>query len=263
MNGEYRTNTSDYVDAMRTIRLVKNISAVLLLVGLVVTLGTFSLVEFTEQLNNYIKPDELHQAHLDAVVAAKMDEMSEQGATEADRVAQEAKIRKGYGDQTDKATALGIPLSMAMYGVKYGGFLVAALMLSALGLGAMLILVGRLAGIGHMLGAWFWAVILLLILVPWQDIFQIGEMGGAFYSLQDLAEGAGRISKMWYSSDGKVSDFERVMYWCRFLAYPIVAGLFLLVVQVRFAAAWRALTNQTVIEDQPDTFETVEGEHTA
>jgi hypothetical protein len=100
-------------------------------------------------------------------------------------------------------------------------------------------LVGRLGGVASLLSAFFWSLVLLAILIPWQFTFQKSPLIGALFTYDDLYKGTMAVKTSWGAVD--VSIWELVRYHVRFLAYPILAVLIWLLVNSRFRHGCREM----------------------
>ena len=118
-------------------------------------------------------------------------------------------------------------LSWLLPACKFGGLVLAFLLTATLWLAVLLSLVGRLGGIGGLVGALFWSLLLLAMLVPWQNVLPGSSLAcGALFNLGDLLS-ARAAAEGWTS---------RLVYFGRFLAYPLAAAAVWLIVHLRFGA---------------------------
>ena len=84
-------------------------------------------------------------------------------------------------------------------------------------------LVGRLGGINHICRAFFLSLILLILLLPWQNIF--GRIvAGAIYAPEELAR--------WCFAEAS-GRFDTVLYYLRFSGYWLLVVLLLILSQFR------------------------------
>ncbi len=93
-------------------------------------------------------------------------------------------------------------------------------------------MVGRLGGINHISRAFFWSLILLVLVVPWQVALGWGLFGVTF----EPGELVRRIAD--YESD---SVFVKGLFWFRFVAVWAIALLCLIFAQIR-TARWSKAT---------------------
>ena len=99
-------------------------------------------------------------------------------------------------------------------------------------------LLGRLGGVGGFVGALFWSMLLWVFLIPWQQVTRSSVACGALCNLEGLLRQTDRV--VW-NGEG-VSWVLHVLYYVRFLAYPVFVILLLLVVQSKFARGYRRMT---------------------
>ena len=82
---------------------------------------------------------------------------------------------------------------------------------------------GRLGGLGHICGALFMALIIFVLLMPWQNFFGPVALGATF-SPQELVK--------WCTTDIS-NKFGMVLFYLRFTGYSGLVLLLLLLVQLR------------------------------
>jgi hypothetical protein len=105
------------------------------------------------------------------------------------------------------------------------GILIVAVVLYAMALFFCLLisLVGRLGGIRHVSRAYFLAVIMLILVIPWQALFQ-SPVPGVVYTVPEL------LQWMTIKSEGLTS---LVLYYLRFSGYWLLFLILLLMSEVR------------------------------
>jgi len=146
-------------------------------------------------------------------------------------------------DQIAKAHAVGSAtlwkelLHWAMPAMKF--LAVASMLLAVLTLmfAVKLAIVGRLGGIAGLMGAFFWSILLLAIVTPWQQVLGGEFASGALHNLTELTDAVSRVKPEWGATD--VELFNQVLYYARFVAYPIVGLLVWLVVMLKFAGGYK------------------------
>ena len=111
--------------------------------------------------------------------------------------------------------------------------IICVLLVLALLLAVMLSLVGRLGGMAGLASALFWSLVLLILLTPWQHIFQGRFACGAMYSLAELIDQTRMIEPAWGATE--VSLLSRSIYYVRFLGLPVLTLLVWITVLVKFA----------------------------
>ena len=88
-----------------------------------------------------------------------------------------------------------------------------------------IMLVGRLIGVSRLTSAFIWTVLLAVLLFPWQAFWPNYDfkIPGALYTWDELRN---RVS------DQPTRD-AAVLFWARFVAFPVLALIILLVIQVK------------------------------
>ncbi len=149
----------------------------------------------------------------------------------------------------DGQTAKPLMTMLLQYLTVAGTFagLISTLVLSmVLLLIAMIMLVGRLIGVGRVVKAYVWTVILLALLFPWQAVY----VNPTLLAARQGAEGDFRVPGVLYTwtemshptlganfvgNDMKVA----VLRWARFVGFPLVAAIILLTAQASSARGLR------------------------
>lgn len=114
-------------------------------------------------------------------------------------------------------------------------------------------LVGRLGGIPGFMSAFFWSLILLAAVTPWQQIIDGEFATGALYNMGELTQEVSRIKASWGADD--VSIFDRILFYARFIAYPVIALLIWVAVMSKFARGYKGSIMApvgTIGEQRPD-----------
>ena len=189
---------ADYADAMITARRAKNVLVLLLLLFLLAQLTLFFLVRF----------DVLHvDASVDTTVPTTMP----------------AHISVNWSDVLHyvlaATTFLGVTFTIVL------GFVILLI--------ANIMLVGRLIGVARVTSAYIWSLILLVLLFPWQSF--LGDAGvtlnqaafkipGVLCTWEELSQNA-----HFSTSDVQVAALK----WARFVAFPVLAILILLAIQIK------------------------------
>jgi hypothetical protein len=85
---------------------------------------------------------------------------------------------------------------------------------------------GRLGGINHISRAFFLSLLMLVLLLPWQEVFG-SVVTGAMYTPAELIQ--------WRAADKTKDGFHTVLYYLRFSGYGALILLLLILSQ------WRSL----------------------
>ena len=98
-------------------------------------------------------------------------------------------------------------------------------------------MLGRLGGINHITRAFFLSLIVLILIIPWQRIFD-GMILGAVFTSDELIKG--------YSE--KTSDMlDIILYYMRFCGYMVLAFLLLILAQIRSSRWSKAILRRLEI----------------
>jgi hypothetical protein len=188
----------EYFDAFKVARCGKNLLMAIILLSILVQLAGAILVEFTGLLEEAAPPA--------------------------------AKAAASAPAATGPATApAGLPLRATAFwllpAVKFTALAASLLLMLILIFLVQLSLVGRLGGAAGFMRAFFLSLILLAMLVPWQQIMNSAFACGALFNLGQLEEARRQLQ------DDK---FSQILHYARFIAYPSLALLVLIAVQIAF-----------------------------
>ncbi|HEX8914360.1 MAG TPA: hypothetical protein VF796_18580 [Humisphaera sp.] len=198
---------ADYADALTTIRRAKSLLVLLVLALLLGQVAAFLLARF-DVLRLVYPPD----AARPAVDAAEV-------------------LRYALPVTTFLAMVLAVVLCVVML-----------LLTTAM-------LTGRLMGVSHATGAFLWAVLLLAVLFPWQSVLVYEDRPGPPAAAGSVA--ADRPAVKWFGAtvtyaevlaDHKFANTplpEAIRGWGRYVGWPGLAVLVLLVVQAKGSRALR------------------------
>jgi hypothetical protein len=191
---------ADYADAIMTARSAKNTLFLILLLILLAQLTLFFVARYTEV-------DLAGEQTVEAAAAATTT-----GAATSQPVAAGKWRTVDLLEYLVGATAfLGIALTIVL-----------AIVLLLI---VKIMLVGRLIGVARLTSAFIWTVLLGVLLFPWQAFWADYDfkIPGALYTWNELVH---RV-KLHPQKD------DAVLYWARFVAFPIAALIVLLSIQVK------------------------------
>lgn len=89
-----------------------------------------------------------------------------------------------------------------------------------------IMLVGRLIGVARLTSAFIWTVVLAALLFPWQAFWADYDfkIPGALYTWNEL------VHRVNFSTE---RNDQTVLFWARFVAFPVLALIILLAIQVK------------------------------
>ena len=210
---EYRTNSSDYAQAFKSVRFAKNVCWWLLAFAILVQLVCFCLVRFA------------------GVIDAAPQLVSPEQATAVVTYEENA---------INRARQWHTMLHWVLPGTKFLAVVSSMLLILILLFGVKLSLLGRLGGLAGLISAFFWSLILFAMVIPWQQVLKGSFVSGSVYNLGNLVQETRKVLGTWGATD--VSWLDHVVYYARFILFPLVTVAVWLLVQLKFARGYRQMT---------------------
>jgi hypothetical protein len=203
---------SEYGEAFCSTRQARNIFSWLILAMIVLQLAAFVLVNFVGVLDVLHKPA--------ATAATSAVAVTQPTGSDAAKV-------------WESLMRWSLPAS------KFLAFAFAAALALSLLLGLQLSLLGRLGGAASLVSAFFWSLVLLAALTPWEKIFPSSRICGALFNLGELTSYAQQVKCAWLGKSAPLWD--QIVYYVRFIGYPLLTVLIWLLVGMKFCRACRAI----------------------
>jgi hypothetical protein len=229
---EYDIRASGYAAAFSSVRAAKNIFWIIIGVCLVLQILGFVLVEFAGLVG------EPPRAVATSPEVVPEEETATQQA-DAESVDGEADVEpRAYVEQPVEVEG-GWKTESAWYymlywllpATKFLAFVLALLLVMTLMLATKLSLLGRLGGIVGFVSAFFWSLLLLALVTPWQQVLADSVAAGATFNLGEILRAAQRVDRD--------SIIAQIVYYARFMAFPLLALGVWLVVHLRFGGGYR------------------------
>ena len=102
---------------------------------------------------------------------------------------------------------------------------------------------GQTGGVAGLMSAFFWSLVLLVLLVPWQQALPgSSALAGATHNLGDLVAASAEAR----AADASAMDV--LFFYGRFIVYPVLALLLLLIVGAKWGRGYRAARGIEVAE---------------
>jgi len=243
------SDSPEYAAALKSVRAAKNVLAVLIVAALVLQVAGFVMVRWVGLIDS---PEAgaaggIRLGSAEAGVRRDMGpsagsplrapaatRAATQTAAKTPRYKPKMAARSMAPEEVGAAVMWTKILHGVLQAVKGVTPALCVLLALTLLLGVQLTLLGRLGGVVDLIGAFFWSLVLLAILMPWQDVFQDHFACGALYGIGELI-GQTRLVKAPPSIGATTA--EQVFYYARFLAFPLLALLVWITVMVKFASA--------------------------
>ena len=247
----YSSPGSEFYDAFRSTRAAKNIFWIILGLCILFQLAAFVAVHVVGVVDPIYAaaPDEAPvfvdaNAPDDALEPnAPVDANAPLDANAPARPGAPARrAPRGENGNLMLAQTVDQILYWAMPATRFFAFVSAALLWLALLLAVKISLIDRLGGAGYFTSANFWSLVLLGLVVPWQQVLG-GFAMGALYNYQELLRGTAAIEADW--SGASPNTQELVLYYARFAGYPVLALLLWIVVQAKWRGGYRRVEDAT------------------
>jgi len=116
---------------------------------------------------------------------------------------------------------------------------------------AKIMLVGRLIGVAQVTSAFVWCVFLAVLLFPWQAFLQNTDFTGDFKIPGVLYTWNELIHPTLGAKFGKTASLDVLqsgLKWARFVGWPVVAVILLLMVHAKSSKGLRAALGETELE---------------
>ncbi len=210
---------ADYADAMMTARRAKNVLVLLLLLILLAQLALFFLVRFD-------------------VISVTSTAPAGTAATTQPATVNWADV---YHYISGGCTFLGVAMTIVM------GFVLLLIV--------NIMLVGRLIGVARLTSAYLWCVVLLVLLFPWQAFLNNVGLTPAqapwkwpgvlytWYEFTSQTQGA--------KFPGEPLFPYAILKWARYVVFPLVAVLILLVIQIKSNRGMRQALGEEATVTEP------------
>jgi len=229
-------NDEQYREALRSVRVAKNIFWWLIFAALAVQLAGLVLVRFIKVVDESGKMRRLlAEAKPAAPATGPTTEPAKPEQAPATQAAQAAPTpQTALAEPVDAAAeAWQAVLQWAMPVAKFIALAAGMLLVLTLLFTVKLSLLGRMAGVPNQLNAFFWSLLLWVMLIPWQQALPGSTiMCGAPSNLADLMADTAKLT-------GNIGLFTHVVYYARFAAYPLLAVVVWVWVQTKFACGYR------------------------
>jgi hypothetical protein len=195
---------ADYADALITARRAKNVLVLLLLLMLLAQLAIFFAARYTNVMTPAVVTTTTTTAPTTTVVA------------EPNQWFEKLQYVVGLTD------FLGVTLSIVLS--------IIVLLL------VQIMLVGRLIGVSRVTSAFIWALVLIVLLFPWQAFlnnvaFDRPEfkIPGVLYTWDEVR----LFAKFGMDRDHPIPLAQLILQWSRFVAFPVISVLILLAIQIK------------------------------
>jgi len=251
---ECKTVGAEYLDALSSVRCAKNLMLLIVLLCIGIQAATMVAVEFYGVLDASVITTVTATVTMSGVVTLPATTQPATSPASSDNLqARDVTVVPGTfvvtaSDASVQAATIRGVLSWLLPLTKFLAPVAAMIAAVALALAAQLVLVGHFAGARGYISAFFWTIVLLVMLLPWQQMFKGSLACGALFNLDELTREVARFRPSWGA--GPVELQAKVLHWARFLGYPGVAMLVWLLATVKSALASGKMKASTALGGQ-------------
>ena len=224
---------ADYADAMMIARRAKNTLFLLLLLMLILQIATF----FVARTTNHV----LSAATADTSLADRVAPATAPATTQGS-------IAAAMSDPATGASMTSQVLRYVTALIDFLGILLVVVLAMVILLIAKIMLVGRLIGVAQVTSAFIWCVFLVVLLFPWQAFLQNTDFTGDFKIPGVLYTWSELTHPTLGAKFQGASVYETGLRWARFVGFPVVAIILLLVVQAKSSRGLRAALGESELE---------------
>ncbi len=213
------TRRSEYAIAFRSIRAAKNLAATLIILCILVQIGATLAVHFARVFDGL------------PTVASPTPQTLPAGETAPEPAAEPT--TQPTDSDVKFAVICRFLLEFGLPGAQFAAMVLCLLLVLMVMFAVKLSLVERIGGVAGFMSAFNWSLILLMMLIPWQQILSSNLFRGALFSFTELTSADSALGET-------PSRLDQVFFYARFIAYPCVALFACLLVQIKFAKGFSA-----------------------
>lgn len=235
MNSPQDEQTSQYISAFGGAKRAKNVCLFAIILTLALQGASFVAVRFFGVIDvNQIRPPTRRE-----LVAAGQGGPGGASATSAPAARPQGQDDRPNDDETRGAIVWQRVMDWVLHATKILTPIFTMLLLISILMAVCLSLLGRLGGIDSLVGAFFWAAVLLALVMPWQQILLDRFATGAMYDLNELIADSHKVMTAWGAAAPTWQN--EVLYYVRFAGLPGIAFIAWLIVAVKFACGCRGV----------------------
>lgn len=236
---------ADYADAMLIARRVRNWLSGLILLALLAQITLFCICRFTGSLQGPMESarQKLQQAENPALAFPKIEDESLAPAESA--TSQPAPATQPMSRSVEGRMAL---VEYLVAGSAFVAMVSSILLVAVMLVISQIMLIGRLIGVSKVMSGLFMAMVLSVMLFPWQALLNYsGTIGqdvripGVLYTWPELVRHVQFSTETWA---------EALLGWSRFAGFPILAVLLLLIIQTRTGQGMSLALGEREVTDQ-------------
>ena len=234
---------ADYADAMMIARRAKNWLFLLLLVFLLAQIAIF----FIARKTNYVFSS----------APTPQPSLSGSDPTVTTQPITIPTTRTATKVSPERANLINQTLMYVTALIDFLGVVLVILLAIDLLLIVNIMLVGRLIGLARVTSAWIFCVLLAILLFPWQSFLQDPnfkadfKLPGVFYTWTELSHPTLGAKFDTGGDAGDLTFEQSILRWARFVGFPVLSIILLLIVQAKSSRGLRAALGEAELDVTP------------
>lgn len=227
---QYSVQSGEIAESIKTVRLARWGLGLVIVASVLVQLAGFAMIEFGGVIPRaQLAADGQQPAGIDPdreTPDARTPANRPTSAEQMDRVKQNLRAAGSSSSST-----WSIALDWLLPATKFAAMAAAVLLVFTVALTLNLSIAGRRPGLADAVSAFFWSILLLAVLVPWQQVQAGSFASGALFNVTEL--------QRWRAEAAEPVD--RTLYYARFLAFPALAGVLAVMTLLKLARSLKAM----------------------
>jgi hypothetical protein len=216
----------DFLAGLSSLRRAKNLFCLLLVLAVLTQIAAFVMVNWINVID----------------AAPKVELLGQPEGQE---------VSEGLGEPGSWYRVLDWVLPFTRVVAVVCGVLVVITMMFA----ASLSMISGQGGIKCFFSAFFWSLLLLAAVLPWQMVMNGSLIAGAMYNLGELIRWSKFSIEPWAPQG--TSTLQQIPYYARFMAYPILVLMIWIVVQVKFGRGFRIVVSNVSRSGEIEDIDTI------
>lgn len=236
-----------YHDALTTARGWRNLCFLILLLILLAQLALFFTARFTDNVIP-VRGAEAENGRSEIVSGVDVTQTTRPVVEEDGEIETDRDTDVDLTTSSIDSEVVGDWLYMLLYACLWGGLVFSILLSLTLLFTTLVMLNGRTVGVSRQMGAFFWSLVLLLLLIPWQTILNHPALEGGLFHLPGVLYTWDEL----YENGKEFYNRPDWLGWVRFAVWPAVALFVLFVVQSKARRGVKeALGEDMTVMDEP------------
>ncbi len=223
----YHTSALQFAEALASLRRVRALLVTLIALCLLAQIGAFCFLQFASEGDS---------------TPTNVDEMIVDSAEAPDVALAAPPVKPVYRSAHELAVSEDVYEIMfwILSASKFIAILLAGLLMLTLMFSIKLGLLGQLGAPAGFMAGFYWSLLLVGMLVPWQQITRSEMACGATFNLAQFLDIARDGQTKWGAAQTGRLGYQ-VFFYARFIAYPAMALLVTLLASMGFARGYRPI----------------------